>query len=123
MAVATEGEDRGPWPPFTSTSRDDGGGGWGDSWEKPDLRFEEYVADVVRRRIGKYEQPDHPTQLSREEAATLFRSIRKEIMAKEVLAYNERQRTNQSKPIERKKLEGRIKEYTRDRVRKYHANR
>jgi SET domain/AWS domain len=100
-----------------------GGGIHDESWEAPDSRFEEFVADVVRRRIGKYEQPDHPTQLSRDEAATLFRAIRREIVAKEVSAYEERQRTNQSKPIERQKLENRIKDYVRDRVRKYHAGR
>ena len=99
------------------------GGLHDESWETPDTRFEEFVADVVRRRIGKYEQPDHPTQLSRDEASSLFRAIRREIVAKEVNAFEERQRTNQSKPIERQKLENRIKDYVRDRVRKYHAGR
>lgn len=99
------------------------GGLHDESWETPDSRFEEFVADVVRRRIGKYEQPDHPTQLCREEASSLFRAIRREIVAKEVNAFEERQKINQSKPIERQKLENRIKDYVRDRVRKYHAGR
>jgi hypothetical protein len=116
-------------PPATTTAsggvpRSSSAGGIHDSsWETPDTRFEEFVADIVRRRIGKYEQPDHPTQLSRDEASTLFRAIRREIVAKEVSAFEERQRTNQSKPIERQKLENRIKDYVRDRVRKYHAGR
>lgn len=97
-----------------------GSGGWEDSWEAPNGRFEEFVAEIVRRRVGKYEQPDHPNQLSREDAAHLFSAIRKEIIAKEVSAYEARQNANQSKPIERRKLESRIKDYVRDRVRKYH---
>ena len=93
---------------------------WEDSWESPNGRFEEFVAEVVRRRVGKYEQSDHPNQLSRDEAANLFSAIRKEIIAKEVSAYDARQKASQFKPIERKKLESRIKDYVRERVRKYH---
>jgi hypothetical protein len=93
------------------------------SWETPHGGFEDFVADVVRHRIGKYEQPDHPSQLSRDEASSLFRAIRREIVAKEVNAFEERNRTNQQKPIERQKLENRIKDYVRERVRKYHASR
>lgn len=92
-------------------------------WDKPNASFEEFVADVVRRRLKKYEQPDHPLRLSREDAAYLFRQIRKEIVAKEQEAFDERQKTGAYKPIEKDKVESRIKDFVRDRVRKFFTSK
>jgi hypothetical protein len=35
------------------------------------------VADTVRHRLGKYTQPDHPARVTQEDAAQLFRKVRK----------------------------------------------
>ena len=57
------------------------------------------MADVVKHRIGKYEQPEHPNRISHEEASSIFRKIRREIIAKEHEAYAERQKQDLYKPI------------------------
>lgn len=93
------------------------------TFEKPNAAFEEFVAEVVRHRVGKYEQPDHPMRLTRDEAVQIYRRIRREIMEKEQEAYRERQRSGMSKPIEASKVEGRIKDFVRDRMRKFYAQR
>lgn len=90
-----------------------------ETWDSPDASFESFVAEVVRKRVGKYELPDRPAPLSRDDAASLFKKIRREIMAKEYEAYKLRQSTGSIKPIEREKVEQRIKEYVRDSVHKF----
>ena len=42
-------------------------------WEKPDPSFEAFVCEMVRHRIGKYVQPDHPNRVSLEDAERLYR--------------------------------------------------
>ncbi len=39
-----------------------------ESWDGPDASFAAYVADMVRHRVGKYAQPEHPMYLAQEEA-------------------------------------------------------
>lgn len=39
-----------------------------ESWNGPDASFAAYVADMVRHRVGKYAQPEHPMYLAQEEA-------------------------------------------------------
>jgi hypothetical protein len=68
-------------------------------WEAPTAEFEAFVSDVVKHRIGKYEQPEHPNRIAHEEGAALYRKIRREIIAKEHEAYAERQKQNLFKPI------------------------
>ena len=61
-----------------------GGGGpalvWEDAWDTPCPRFEGFVEDCVRRRLGKYRQPAHPMHLSMDEAAALFKKVRRVIV-------------------------------------------
>jgi hypothetical protein len=90
-----------------------------ETWDSPDASFENFVAEVVRKRVGKYELPDRPAPLSRDDAASLFKKIRREIMAKEYEAYKLRQTSGSMKPIERGKVEQRIKDYVRDSVHKF----
>ena len=90
------------------------------SWDSPNGGFQAFVSELVRRRVGKYEQRDHPARLTREEASKLFKQMVKEIVAKEHEAFRERCRSGIAKPIERAKLEPRIKEFVRDSVRRYH---
>lgn len=40
-----------------------------EAWDSPDAGFAAYVADMVRRRVGKYAQPEHPLCISQDEAA------------------------------------------------------
>jgi hypothetical protein len=70
-----------------------------DEWESPTSEFEAFVGDIVKHRIGKYEQPEHPNRITHEEAASIYRKIRREIIAKEHEAYAERQRQKLFKPI------------------------
>lgn len=94
-----------------------------EAWDAPDAAFAAYVADMVRRRVGKYAQPEHPLCISQEEAAQLYSKIRREIVAKEQAAYEGRQAAGVFKPIERIKLEVKIREFVRDSIRRYHERR
>lgn len=94
-----------------------------EAWDEPDASFAAYVADTVRHRVGKYAQPEHPMYLAQEEARELYSKIRREIVAKEHQAYAERQAAGLSKPIERGKLEAKIREFVRDSIRRYHERR
>jgi hypothetical protein len=100
-----------------------GGGGVGGGWDEPDASFEAFVAEAVRRRVGKYEQPDHPARLARDDAAALFSLVRRDVVAGEAAAWRERERAGVRKRIERAKLEPRIAAYVRDRVRRWSAQR
>lgn len=40
-----------------------------EAWDAPDAAFAAYVADMVRRRVGKYAQLEHPLCISQDEAA------------------------------------------------------
>jgi hypothetical protein len=44
-----------------------------DTWDAPDEPFQSFVGEMVRRRLGKYVQPDHPNRISKEEAQALYR--------------------------------------------------
>ncbi|KAF6266781.1 hypothetical protein COO60DRAFT_13749 [Scenedesmus sp. NREL 46B-D3] len=44
-----------------------------DTWDEPGPEFEAFVADSVKRRLGKYVQPDHPNRISKEDAQSLYR--------------------------------------------------
>jgi hypothetical protein len=44
-----------------------------DSWDEPGPEFEAFVGDAVKRRLGKYVQPDHPNRISKEDAQSLYR--------------------------------------------------
>jgi hypothetical protein len=44
-----------------------------DTWDEPGPEFEAFVGDAVKRRLGKYVQPDHPNRISKEDAQSLYR--------------------------------------------------
>jgi hypothetical protein len=58
-----------------------GGGGGGSfqpsaypaSWEVPDESFASFAGDMVRHRLGKYVQPEHPSRITKEDAQQLYR--------------------------------------------------
>eukprot|EP00887_Chlorella_sp_A99_P003835 scaffold11.g3835.t1 len=134
-------------PPFTSAAAagagaagDGGGRGGGgappdpsffnlpvtvkdEAWDEPNPRFERFVAEMVRHRLGKYTQPDHPSRLGPEQGLGLYHRLRREVVAKEREAYAERQASGAFKPIERHKLEAKIKEFVRDSIRRIHERR
>ncbi|GAB4814631.1 hypothetical protein N2152v2_001677 [Parachlorella kessleri] len=89
-----------------------------ESWDEPVPRFERYVDEMVRARIGKYLQPGHPAQLEYQEAMRLYKKVSSQVVAKEREAFAERQRSGLHKPIVRSKLEGKIREFVRDSVRR-----
>eukprot|EP00198_Chlamydomonas_reinhardtii_P005407 XP_001694743.1 histone methyltransferase [Chlamydomonas reinhardtii] len=80
-------------------------------WEEPDSSFEAYVADMVRHRLGKYMQPEHPSRVSVQEATALRAKVYREVVAKERRAWEERRSAGVFKPIERHKLESNLKEF------------
>ncbi|GBF93173.1 histone-lysine N-methyltransferase [Raphidocelis subcapitata] len=92
-----------------------------DAWEAPDASFELFVGETVRRRLGKYVQPDHPNRISRDEAQALYRKLKREVVEKEGQAHAERSRGGQPAPIERVKLEANIKEFVRLSIRRLRA--
>ncbi|GAX78575.1 hypothetical protein CEUSTIGMA_g6014.t1, partial [Chlamydomonas eustigma] len=92
-----------------------------ETWEAPNEAFERYVAEMVQHRIGKYAQPDHPNRISNEEAMILNKKIQREIIEKERHAFQERQEQEMHRPMERKKLEGNIKEFVRLSIRRFHS--
>jgi len=92
----------------------------GDTWPEPNKSFDAFVAETVRHRLGKYQQPDHPVRLSADDAQQLYEQIKGEVISKEQHAFRDRQRNGVHKPIERRKLEVRIKDFVRDRVRRWH---
>ena len=47
-----------------------------ESWDEPEPRFERYVDEMVRARIGKYLQPGHPAQLEYQEAMRVGFALR-----------------------------------------------
>ncbi|KAL4422425.1 hypothetical protein ABPG75_008622 [Micractinium tetrahymenae] len=94
-----------------------------ETWDEPDASFAAFVADKVRHRVGKYAQPDHPMYLTQDEARELFSKVRREIIAKEQHAYEERRSAGLFKPIERTKLEAKIRDFVRDSIRRYHERR
>lgn len=46
-----------------------------EAWDAPDAAFAAYVADMVRRRVGKYAQPEHPLCISQDEAAQVGSAV------------------------------------------------
>lgn len=93
-----------------------------ETWEAPDTSFESFVTETVQHRIGKYVQPEHPNRLRNKDAHTLNRKIVREVIEKERRAHNERlEQYGSHRPIERKKLEGNIKEFVRLSIRRYHS--
>ena len=44
-----------------------------DAWEEPDDNFGEFVSEVVRHRLGKYVQPEHPNRIQNTDAQLLYK--------------------------------------------------
>ena len=44
-----------------------------DTWDDPNPGFEAFVSDMVRHRLGKYIQPEHPSRITLAEAQTLHK--------------------------------------------------
>ncbi|GLI62407.1 hypothetical protein VaNZ11_005027 [Volvox africanus] len=89
-----------------------------DVWEEPNASFGAYVADMVRHRLGKYLQPEHPSRVSVQEAHTLRTKVYREVVAKERRAWEERRSAGVYKPIERHKLEANLKEFVRSTIKR-----
>ncbi len=90
----------------------------GPAWDAPDAAFESYVADLVKRRLGKYCQPDHPTRISHADANMLYAKIKKQVVDKERDAYAQRQAAGTYKPILKDKLEVKIRDFVRESIKR-----
>lgn len=90
-----------------------------DSWEKPDRTFEKAVHAIVRRRLMKYvEVQDHPLHISLEEASVLHSKMCEYTLTKERSFWEEKKRKGKAIAIRREKVEQRVKEFVRARLRK-----
>ena len=90
-----------------------------DSWEKPDRTFEKAVHAIVRRRLMKYvEVQDHPLHVSLEEASVLHSKMCEYTLTKERSFWEEKKRKGKAITIRREKVEQRVKEFVRARLRK-----
>jgi hypothetical protein len=67
--------------------------------------------------------PEPPCCLLSRAVPQLYSKIRREIVRKEQEAYAGRQAAGVFKPIERGKLEAKIREFVRDSIRRYHERR
>ncbi|KXZ54200.1 hypothetical protein GPECTOR_5g294 [Gonium pectorale] len=91
---------------------------YADVWEEPDASFEAFVTDMVRHRLGKYLQPEHPSRVTVQEATMLRAKVYREVVAKERRAWEERRSAGVYKPIERHKLEANLKEFVRSTIKR-----
>lgn len=90
-----------------------------DSWEQPDRSFEKAVHAIVRRRLMKYvEVQDHPLHIRLEEASVLQSKVSEYTLTKERSFWEEKKRKGKSITIRREKVEQRVKEFVRARLRK-----
>ncbi|KDD72644.1 hypothetical protein H632_c3086p0, partial [Helicosporidium sp. ATCC 50920] len=92
-----------------------------ESWESPDAEFALYVRDVVRHRLAKYMQPDHPAPLDLGTAQKLVERLAVQVAEREREAYQERTASGTFKPILRDKTAQRVKEYVRDTMHRMHG--
>lgn len=110
-------------PPIAAVGGGGPGGGdpgeEGPAFEAPDAAFEAYVADLVKRRLGKYCQADHPTRVSQEDANVLYAKIKRQVVDKERDAYAQRQAAGTFKPIVRGKLEMKIRDFVRESIKRH----
>ena len=113
--VLAPAEEAAPLPPAPSAAPQDG------VWDVPDAAFESFVAELVKRRLGKYCQPDHPTRISQSDADTLYAKIKGQVVAKERDAYAQRQATGAVKPIMRDRLEAKVRDFVRESIKRYLA--
>lgn len=90
------------------------------SWEVPDESFASFAGDMVRHRLGKYVQPEHPSRITKEDAQQLYRKLSREVVERERQAYAARQASGDARPIERSKVEANIKEFVRLSIRRLH---
>eukprot|EP00798_Chlamydomonas_sp_ICE-L_P005065 gene5065-34860_t len=93
-----------------------------ETWDEPNAAFERYVWEMVRFRLGKYVQPNHPNHISKDGAEGLLTKMKHEVVEKERRSCEDRKLKGAgAKLIERRKLEGNIKEYVRQSIRRYHG--
>jgi hypothetical protein len=77
--MSDDGDGAAPLPPPLEPQPDEfddgypGQEGGEETWDQPDAAFSAFVADTVRRRVGKYAQPDHPMCISQDEAGQVRR--------------------------------------------------
>lgn len=98
-------------------------GGQEGVWDEPDDGFEAFVADLVKRRLGKYCQPEHPTRISQSDANALYAKIKGQVVAKERDAYAQRQANGAVKPILRDRVEAKVRDFVRESIKRHLAAR
>ncbi|GMH36489.1 hypothetical protein BSKO_04357 [Bryopsis sp. KO-2023] len=87
-----------------------------EQWDEPNTDFEAFVSQTLKKKLGKYLQEDHPKRITKEDADSLYKRIKAEVIAIERRAFEEHQRNNTRRPIERSKLESNIKDFVKLRV-------
>ncbi|CAL8462433.1 g1966 [Coccomyxa elongata] len=90
---------------------------WEETWAEPTQRFEDWVRECAMYSLREYCRPERASRISPEEAVWTYRKALRVVVDNERKAFAERQRANAPKPLDRRKLEPRIKEYIRETVR------
>ena len=94
-----------------------------DAWTHPTPDFEAHVRRLARSLCERYSQPEHPLAIPREDAAALAERAAATIIESERSAAAASAREGTSKPIDRRKLEGKAAEFVRVSVRRFHEKR
>ncbi|KAK9817923.1 hypothetical protein WJX72_004317 [[Myrmecia] bisecta] len=93
-------------------------------WDAPNARFEAFVDYTVRHRLGKYTQPVHPNYITADDFSRLYKKIKHNVVEAEQKTFEDRRRNNMGeKPIERDKMEERIKTYVRETVKAHNLKK
>jgi len=94
-----------------------------DAWPHPSVDFEAHVRRLARALCDKYSRPEHPLAVPAEDAAALAERAAATIIDSEKTAAAARAREGASKPIDRRKLEGKAAEFVRVSVIRFHEKK
>eukprot|EP00210_Caulerpa_lentillifera_P004802 g4584.t1 len=81
-----------------------------EGWDHLNQDFKEFVSQTLRRRIQKYQQPEHPLKLRCDEAEALFKKLYDSIICIEENAFGSFARDKIKRHVSKYKLELNIKE-------------
>lgn len=94
-----------------------------EGWDHLNQDFKEFVSQTLRRRIQKYQQPEHPLKLRCDEAEGLFKKLYTSIICIEENAFGTFARDKIKRHVSKSKLELNIKEYTRKTMHQFYDSR
>lgn len=91
-----------------------------EGWDHLNRDFEDFVRQILRQRIQKYQQPEHPLKLSASEADSLFKKLYASIIESEENAFKAFARDRVQRHVSKVKLALNIKEFTSKSMHNYY---